>query len=221
LSAFSEPGLFPLYRAILRELKGRGVIRNENAPAGDYAEYLAGPRSAANWHQLGKAWEVLGSDGPKLQVKARVGSDPPADVSGVAVAEHGPGSVAELDRVSSGLVSSLPHLLLLGMPVGVPLPGGGHVVDDQRAVRSSPSHLPPWASAKMRLNRPQRRWRARTRLRRKEFAGMDLTDHAGVRLAHGRPKVNGVEIHYAIGGAGEPVFLLHGTPKTMSTPPRW
>ena len=45
---------------------------------------------------------------------------------------------------------------------------------------------------------------------------MDLTDHAGVRLAHGRPKVNGVEIHYAIGGAGEPVFLLHGTPKTMS-----
>jgi pimeloyl-ACP methyl ester carboxylesterase len=25
-----------------------------------------------------------------------------------------------------------------------------------------------------------------------------------------------VEIHYAIGGAGEPVFLLHGVPKTMS-----
>ncbi len=41
-------------------------------------------------------------------------------------------------------------------------------------------------------------------------------DHAGVRLTHGKPKVNGVEIHYAIGGAGEPVFLLHGTPKTMS-----
>ena len=44
---------------------------------------------------------------------------------------------------------------------------------------------------------------------------MNLTDHAGVRLAHGKPKVNGVEIHYAMGGAGEPVFLLHGTPKTM------
>jgi hypothetical protein len=40
MSAFSEPGLFPLYRAFLRELKGRGVIRTENAPAGDYAEYL-------------------------------------------------------------------------------------------------------------------------------------------------------------------------------------
>src|ERR1700721_3206618 len=50
----------------------------------------------------------------------------------------------------------------------------------------------------------------------KEFAEMNLADHAGVPLAHGKPKVNGVEIHYAIGGAGEPVFLLHGTPKTMT-----
>ncbi len=45
---------------------------------------------------------------------------------------------------------------------------------------------------------------------------MNLTDHAGVPLTHGKPRVNGVEIHYAIGGAGEPVFLLHGVPKTMS-----
>jgi len=30
---------------------------------------------------------------------------------------------------------------------------------------------------------------------------MHLTDHAGVRLTHGKPKVNGVEIHYAIAGA--------------------
>jgi hypothetical protein len=51
---------------------------------------------------------------------------------------------------------------------------------------------------------------------KKEFAEMNLTDHAGVRLTHGKPEVNGVEIHYAIGGAGEPVFLLHGVPKTMS-----
>jgi pimeloyl-ACP methyl ester carboxylesterase len=43
-----------------------------------------------------------------------------------------------------------------------------------------------------------------------------LADHAGARLAHGKPKVNGTEIHYAIGGSGEPVFLLHGVPKTMS-----
>jgi pimeloyl-ACP methyl ester carboxylesterase len=43
-----------------------------------------------------------------------------------------------------------------------------------------------------------------------------LADHAGVRLRHGKPTVNGVEIHYAIGGAGDPVFLLHGVPKTMA-----
>ncbi|MCT9935290.1 alpha/beta hydrolase [Planotetraspora sp. A-T 1434] len=42
-----------------------------------------------------------------------------------------------------------------------------------------------------------------------------LTDHHGVRLVHARPEVNGVDIHYAIGGSGDPVFLLHGVPKTM------
>ena len=28
-----------------------------------------------------------------------------------------------------------------------------------------------------------------------------LTDHGGARLTHGKPRVNGVEIHYAIGGS--------------------
>ena len=40
LSTFSESDLFSMYRAILSELKSRGVIRTENAPVGDYAEYL-------------------------------------------------------------------------------------------------------------------------------------------------------------------------------------
>ena len=78
LSTFSEPGLFSLYRAILSELKSRGVIRTENAPAGDYAEYLVaialGGHLAPNSE---KSWDVLSSDGEKLQVKARVVSDPP------------------------------------------------------------------------------------------------------------------------------------------------
>jgi pimeloyl-ACP methyl ester carboxylesterase len=43
-----------------------------------------------------------------------------------------------------------------------------------------------------------------------------LADHDGAGLRHGKPKVNGVQIHYAIGGTGAPVFLLHGVPKTMS-----
>jgi hypothetical protein len=77
LSALSESGLFSLYRAILRELKSRGVIRTENAPVGDYAEYLVatalGGQLAPNAE---KAWDVLGNGGEKLQVKARVVSDP-------------------------------------------------------------------------------------------------------------------------------------------------
>jgi hypothetical protein len=77
LPAFSESGLFSLYRAILRELKGRGVIRTENAPAGDYAEYLV---AAALGGQLApnseKARDVPGGDGEKPQVKARVVPDP-------------------------------------------------------------------------------------------------------------------------------------------------
>jgi len=30
---------------------------------------------------------------------------------------------------------------------------------------------------------------------------ISLADHAGARLRHGNPTVNGVELHYAIGGA--------------------
>ena len=77
LSAFSQSGLFSLYRAILGELKSRGVIRTENAPVGDYAEYLVatalGGQLAPNSE---KAWDVLGNDGEKLQVKAPVVADP-------------------------------------------------------------------------------------------------------------------------------------------------
>ena len=77
LSTFSEPGLFSLYRAILSELKRRGVMRTENAPVGDYAEYLVatalGGQLAPNSE---KSWDVLGDDGEKLQVKARVVSSP-------------------------------------------------------------------------------------------------------------------------------------------------
>jgi hypothetical protein len=77
LATFSEPGLFSLYRAILSELKNRGVIRTENAPVGDYAEYLVA--AALNGHlapNSEKSWDVLTNDGERLQVKARVVSEP-------------------------------------------------------------------------------------------------------------------------------------------------
>jgi hypothetical protein len=78
LSTSSASGLFSLYRAILAELKSRDLIRTENAPAGDYAEYLVltalGGKLEANSK---KSWDVLTRDCEKLQVKARVVSDPP------------------------------------------------------------------------------------------------------------------------------------------------
>jgi pimeloyl-ACP methyl ester carboxylesterase len=46
-------------------------------------------------------------------------------------------------------------------------------------------------------------------------SGRALTDHSGAPLTHGRASVNGVALHYAVGGVGEPVILLHGVPKTM------
>ncbi|MGY4927101.1 alpha/beta fold hydrolase [Streptomyces sp. 900105755] len=39
-----------------------------------------------------------------------------------------------------------------------------------------------------------------------------MTDHDGVPLVHGRPRVNGVDLHCATGGSGDPVVLIHGVP---------
>ncbi|WP_082803614.1 alpha/beta fold hydrolase [Kocuria palustris] len=41
-----------------------------------------------------------------------------------------------------------------------------------------------------------------------------IQDHTGRPAQHGRAFVNGVRLHYAIAGQGEPLFLLHGVPKT-------
>lgn len=77
LPTLSESELFSLYRAILGELKSRNVIRTENAPVGDCAEYLVatalGGQRARNSE---KSWDVLDKDGKKLQVKARVVAEP-------------------------------------------------------------------------------------------------------------------------------------------------
>lgn len=65
--------LLGLSRAILRELKARGVVRTGNAPTGDYAELLVrqvtGGELAPNSE---RSWDVRTADGERLQVKARV-----------------------------------------------------------------------------------------------------------------------------------------------------
>lgn len=41
-----------------------------------------------------------------------------------------------------------------------------------------------------------------------------MLDHNGDEVFHGRELVNGVRLHYVKAGQGEPLFLLHGVPKT-------
>lgn len=43
---------------------------------------------------------------------------------------------------------------------------------------------------------------------------MTITDHRGDPVQHARALVNGVRLHYYTAGHGDPVFLLHGVPKT-------
>jgi pimeloyl-ACP methyl ester carboxylesterase len=42
----------------------------------------------------------------------------------------------------------------------------------------------------------------------------EIFDHAGIPVKHGRARVNGIRMHYVTAGQGEPLLLLHGTPKT-------
>jgi pimeloyl-ACP methyl ester carboxylesterase len=42
----------------------------------------------------------------------------------------------------------------------------------------------------------------------------EIFDHEGKPVRHGRARVNGIRMHYVTAGRGEPLLLLHGTPKT-------
>ena len=41
-----------------------------------------------------------------------------------------------------------------------------------------------------------------------------IKDHKGNPVEHGRALVNNVRLHYMTAGEGEPLFILHGVPKT-------
>ncbi|OZM72656.1 hypothetical protein CFN78_13550 [Amycolatopsis antarctica] len=72
LSDVPVPELLGRYAAILQELRRRDVVRTQNAPLGDYAEYLAARvyqgELAAN---SAKSYDLLAADGQRIQVKAR------------------------------------------------------------------------------------------------------------------------------------------------------
>jgi hypothetical protein len=69
----STAHLLAAYRAMMRELRERGVTRTGNAPTGDYAEYLVNKlvrgELAPNSE---KSFDVTGADGVRYQVKSRV-----------------------------------------------------------------------------------------------------------------------------------------------------
>jgi hypothetical protein len=77
LSELNVGELLALSRRILSELRERGVIRTGNAPTGDYAELLV---QRATDGELApnsqKSWDVLTPEGERLQVKARLVTDP-------------------------------------------------------------------------------------------------------------------------------------------------
>ena len=77
LGGLRSSELLALSRAILAELRRRGVVRTGNAPAGDYAELLVreavGGELAPNSQ---RSWDVLTTTGERLQVKARLVVDP-------------------------------------------------------------------------------------------------------------------------------------------------
>ena len=77
IPTLSTTDLLALSRCVLRELRARGVIRSGNAPAGDYAEGLA--QIATRGTLAGnaqKSWDILTPTGERLQVKARIVTDP-------------------------------------------------------------------------------------------------------------------------------------------------
>src|SRR5436309_5684437 len=77
LQASSTAELLTLSRRILTELRNREVLRSGNAPAGDYAELLV--RMATKGElapNAQRSWDVLTPAGQRLQVKARVVTNP-------------------------------------------------------------------------------------------------------------------------------------------------
>lgn len=67
--------LLAQYRAILAELRDRGVVRTNNAPTGDYAEWLTAQLVAGELAPNSeKSFDVSAPDGRTLQVKARISS---------------------------------------------------------------------------------------------------------------------------------------------------
>ncbi len=73
----ATPVLLAFSRAILRELRRRGVVRTGNGLAGDWAELLVQRATGGELAPKSeRSWDVETPAGERLQVKARVVTDP-------------------------------------------------------------------------------------------------------------------------------------------------
>ena len=78
--------LLALHAALLKELRARGVLRSENNPTGDLAEYLF--CAAYGWKRrpnAEKALDATGEDGTRYQIKGRriAGRNPSRQLSAI------------------------------------------------------------------------------------------------------------------------------------------
>ncbi|MAU09074.1 MAG: hypothetical protein CL607_04575 [Anaerolineaceae bacterium] len=72
LSQYSTSALLRMHGALLSELRSRGVLRSENNPTGDYAEYLFS--RAFGWTletNSRSGYDAIDSDGIRYQIKGR------------------------------------------------------------------------------------------------------------------------------------------------------
>ena len=76
--------LLALYVAVLKELRARRVLKTDNSPAGDLAEYLF--CAAYGWEsEPGKALDATDADGKRYQIKGRrlAGHQPSRQLSAI------------------------------------------------------------------------------------------------------------------------------------------
>jgi hypothetical protein len=68
--------LFTTYRAVIRELRARSVVRTDNAPAGDYAEHLVAVALGGTLATSStRSFDLTTPTGRRIQVKCRVKDD--------------------------------------------------------------------------------------------------------------------------------------------------
>jgi len=72
LTRLSDREVFATWAAAMAELRHRGIVRSDNMPTGDYAEWLVARRLGLALETSSQAgYDAAGPDGVRYQIKAR------------------------------------------------------------------------------------------------------------------------------------------------------